>query len=481
MKINLQVKLSRNFLILLGFIIAQLSCTFKQESADPDITEIILTDTTSYFYLDTRNYQNNSHQYKSGGDGLKDFREEYFLFLADQANMPYGNYSRENNIDLLREHIIKDAQFLLGEKYYPALSSEKPQTDKEPVKLLAIACNTASAIGKENIEDFIIRAKLEMEIIGIIDAGAKAALDQFRKNENGSIAVMATAGTVASGGYVKSLQKQQKDLDYQGTISIFQQAGIGLAGAIDGAIEFIDPAAAAPREGYRGPSDNHPELPIDLSILSRYGFDWESNNILFDGESTSPRNIQINSVENYISYHLVTLLENIRNTPDANKLKAILLACTHYPFYIDFFREKLSWLWNCQENNTFIYRSHISENLIFIDPAEYMAIELYRTLQDQDLFNQSILSHSEFYISRPNKMNPDLQTDASGNFRYDYKYGRKTGRIQEYVRRVPIHRGNISEETQNRLKKTVPLSFELIRQFNRNSPKLQDIPAEFKF
>jgi hypothetical protein len=203
--------------------------------------------------------------------------------------------------------------------------------------------------------------------------------------------------------------------------------------------------------------------------------------MLFDGESTSPRNIQLNSVENYIAYHLVTLLEEIRNTPGAEKLKAILLACTHYPFYTDYFQEKLSWLRNYQESGSYIYGSYLAKNIVLIDPAENMAIELYRSLQRQNLFNQSDLSHSEFFISVPNNMNPEVQTDSLGNLSYNYKYGRPAGDIQQYVKRVPIHRGNTNDETRKRLQERVPLSFELIREFNLNNPKMQEVPADRKF
>jgi glutamate racemase len=489
-----------------------LSCSTQHKWENQDITQTILTDTSNFFYLDSRNYpengpslpigifdsgtgglavlevilnldkfDNRTHQFIATGDGLPDFREEYFLFLADQANMPYGNYSRENNIGLLKEHIIKDAQFLLGRKYYQSARSKAAETNKEPVKILTIACNTATAIGKQDIENLLARADLDLKVIGIIDAGSKAALNQFRQDESGTIAVMATAGTVASGGYVKTIRKQQNDLGYQGTISIYQQAGIGLAGAIDGAAEFIDPSATKPREGYQGPVENHPGLSIDLSILPRYGFQWTPNHMLFAGDSLAPKNIQINSVENYISYHLVTLLENIRSEPDAEKLKAILLACTHYPFYEKFFEKKLTWLRDYQENDQYIYRPYLAENVVFIDPAEDMAIELYQTLRQSNLFNQSDLSRSEFYISIPNTTNPGVQVDVSGHFTYEYKYGREKGHIQEYVKRVLMIRRNISKEAQRRLEQTVPNSFELLREFNRNNSKLRGISEEDRF
>jgi len=56
-------------------------------------------------------YNNKTHQ--KGANGIVDFAAEDFIYLADQANMPYGNYAAMNKTDLLQEHISKDAQFLL--------------------------------------------------------------------------------------------------------------------------------------------------------------------------------------------------------------------------------------------------------------------------------------------------------------------------------------------------------------------------------
>jgi len=51
-----------------------------------------------------------------GPDGRPDFENERFIYFGDQANMPYGNYSAENNLPYLRELILKDALFLLGQR-----------------------------------------------------------------------------------------------------------------------------------------------------------------------------------------------------------------------------------------------------------------------------------------------------------------------------------------------------------------------------
>jgi glutamate racemase len=320
-----------------------------------------------------------------------------------------------------------------------------------------------------------------MKVIGVIDAGVRAALQTLDQNEDGTFAIMATAGTVKSGGYVKALKAEFKKQQYTGKISIFQQAGIGLAGAIDGAAEFIKPNAKRPQATYRGPSETHDEFKIDTSILPRYDFSWKENQMLYEGELNNPKNLQINSVENYISYHLVSLLEKIKENPDTDKLKAIILGCTHYPFYRQVFQEKLERLYHYQENGEFIYRPYLEDEIAWIDPSQNIAIELYEHLNSSDQFNRQDLTKSEFYLSVPNYVNQNIQVDSSGNFTYEYKYGRNVGEIQEYVRRVPINKTNLTPEISSRLSAEVPSTFQLIQHFNRQNDKLKILTPEEKF
>jgi glutamate racemase len=476
-----------------------------QDYRRPAITASILSDSSSIFYLDIQNYpvknprlpvgifdsgtgglavlevivnldrfDNLTHQFLEKGDGINDFNQEYFQFLADQANMPYGNYSRENNINLLKEHIFKDVQFLLGKNYYLQVTDSIYHSDKEPVKVILIACNTATATAKADIVKFLNEAALDIRVIGVIDAGVKAALDQFEPQENGSIAIMATAGTVATNGYPEAIKRIRANQRLSGNITIYQQAGIGLAGAIDGAIEFIDPIASLPRADYRGPTENHPEIPIDLTILSRYGFDWTDHKMLFEGSRDKPYHIQINSVENYIAYHVLTLVEQMKKSGHSEKLKNVILACTHYPFYREVFAEKFNRLYNYQEQEHYPYRLLLSPNISLIDPSENMGIELYHYLTAQQLFNDQILQKSEFFISLPDSLNPDVRLDDAGNFSYDYKYHRHAGVIQQYVKRVPMNSRTISAETQIRLKEKVPTVYELMTKFSQRLSKNQN-------
>ena len=95
----------------------------------------------------TYDRHNNTTQ-AFGTDGIPDFEKEKFIFLADQANMPYGNYSIENKADLLVEHVFKDVQFLLSDKYYLDGADPVFHTGKKQVKTVVIACNTATAYPK---------------------------------------------------------------------------------------------------------------------------------------------------------------------------------------------------------------------------------------------------------------------------------------------------------------------------------------------
>ena len=485
------------------------SCSKKDY--DLKIVDTILNDKSNYFYIDFAEYKNidadlpigifdsgtggltvfdaivnydqhnnSTNEFSFLGDSKRDFSKEHFIYLADQANMPYGNYESVNKTKLLKEHILKDVQFLLDKKYYNTAEDLDYQKDKSRIKALVIACNTATAFGISDIENFIKEAGIDMKVIGVIGAGVRAALETVTKDEETAIAIMATAGTVASNGYPNEIKKQLKLNDFNNEIAIYQQAGIGLAGAIDGVIDYIDYNATSPREEYKGPSDKNDKLKIDVNLLERYNFDWTKNKMLYSGDLDSPYNLQINSVENYISYYVTSLMEQIILSEKKTKLKSIILGCTHYPFYTEIFKSKIEWLRNYKENENFIYKDFMEDEITFIDPAVYTAKELYTYLNTNKLFANSSLEKSEFYISVPNITNQNVDIDKSGNFTYDYKYGRDADIIQQYVKRVPFSRMNIPEETISRLSETIPYTFELISNFNMNNNKTSFLKDEEK-
>ena len=429
------------------------------------------------------NYDQFNNQSKAAGaDKEPDFSREKFIYLADQANMPYGNYYSANKSDLLVEHIIKDAQFLMASKYYTRSGEKAFQKDKQPVKAIVVACNTATAYGKEHIERFIKKTGIDLKVIGVIDAGAKGALEAFKNDENGTVGVFATVGTIASKGYEKTFLALKDKMGYTGTIQVVNQGGQGLAEAIDEEPDFIQRDAKAPRQNYRGPSLANADYQIDKTLLDVYNFNFDHQKMLCDSKNSDDCQVlQLNAPENYVRYHLVSMMEKLRKTPNAQPLKAVILGCTHYPYMTKDINQVLGELYNYKKNGQYVYRALMAQNVRLIDPAINVAAELHAYLKEKNLFNQQAKQlSSEFYISVPNLNNPSIKTDSVGRFTYDYKYGRNVGEIQEYVAVVPFSKKNIPVETLNRFKTSIPQTYKLIQNFHQANPKTATLTAEEK-
>jgi glutamate racemase len=482
-------------LLVLSFIVFQ-SCSDSKSKKNSIIVEDILNNSESFYYIDFKNYplknkqlpigifdsgiggltvldaiiksdnfNNQSHSIEQSGDGKIDFINESFIYLGDKANMPYGEYSGNNKTDLLKEHIIKDVQFLLGNKYYSTSTSTIYESDKAPIKAIVIACNTATAYGKTDIENFIKTAGLNLKVIGVIGAGVRGALENIGKDENATIGIFATAGTVASNGYPNTVVEQKELLNYNGDIITFQQAGFGLAAAIDGEKDYLDNTLTSISKSYRGPSFTNTNAIVDRAILHRYNFDFSNNQILYNGSQENPTDIQINSVSNYIRYHVISFLEKIKNSDAKTKLKSVILGCTHYPFFENEFNDVFKYAYNYSENGVFVYRDFMEAEIRLVDPAINTAKELYSFLNSNNLFNDGNINDSKFYISVPNHANKTIELKDKLNFTYNYKYGRNAGEIQEYVKIVPFSDSTISSDLMARLETEIPFTYSLIKNF----------------
>jgi glutamate racemase len=105
-------------------------------------------------------------------------REE-LVYLGDTARVPYGSKSAETVLRYSRNA----TRFLLG----------------EGVKLILVACNTASAYALD-----ALAAELEVPVLGAVEPGARAAVAATR---SGRIGVIGTLGTVRSGAYPRAIEK----------------------------------------------------------------------------------------------------------------------------------------------------------------------------------------------------------------------------------------------------------------------------------
>ncbi|MBI5887311.1 MAG: glutamate racemase [Deltaproteobacteria bacterium] len=129
--------------------------------------------------------------FDSGLGGLTVLKEiagllpyENTVYLGDTARVPYGNKSK----DTIVRYSFENARFLL----------------RHHIKLLVIACNTASAFALEEI-----RSALPIPVIGVIEPGAKAATAATR---TGRVGIIGTEGTIKSGAYCSAIKALAPDV-----------------------------------------------------------------------------------------------------------------------------------------------------------------------------------------------------------------------------------------------------------------------------
>lgn len=413
-----------------------------------------------------------------GPDGRPDFEKERFVYLGDQANMPYGNYPSEKKIDFLRELILKDVVFLLGERYWPSADAELPRYDKPPVKAVVIACNTATAYGLDDVQNALEQWDLPVHLVGVVQAGADGAIQSMvESGDKGSIAVLATVGTCKSNGYVQAVKKSAEEAGIEPP-TVIQQGCLGLAGAIEGDPSYITTPGAAATADYRGPAVGNKAAPIEPALIAQYGF--ENKGLL--GEVDRPVTWRLNSVENYIRYHTTSLVDRYRRGGATEPISVVILGCTHFPYYMDKIKASFERLRGFGNNDgSMPYKMLILEQISFIDPAELTAGRLYESLADAGLLidgrYESILTTDEFYISVPNVSLVDVKLSADGGFTYEYKYGRAAGDFSvEYVRRVPMSRANLSYAVRESIKENMPTVWRRLVTFSQRSPRTMGLP-----
>lgn len=118
--------------------------------------------------------------------------QEKIIYFGDTARVPYGSKSKEVILRYSREI----ANFLKN----------------KDVKLIVIACNTASAFALKELEE-----ELDIPVIGVIKAGARAAAEQ-----SDSIGVIGTRGTISSLAYYHEIKRNNKSANiYQKACPLF--------------------------------------------------------------------------------------------------------------------------------------------------------------------------------------------------------------------------------------------------------------------
>lgn len=403
------------------------------------------------------------------GDGVPDFAGEDFVYLADRANMPYGNYAAENKQDFFRELVVKDALFLLGDNYWLNPADKEIAGEKLPCKILVIACNTATAWGLEDVSVLLEKSGTGVKVIGVINAGVNALYDKINasgKTDSLAVGVLATVGTIASNAYERTIREIGAENGYQGYIKVVNHPCAGFAESVDQEKDFVNVALTAPREGYRGPKLGTGEEDIKEGLLRTYNFDYGNGAILREKVNGKYTQFQLNSAANYARFHLVSLLEKHKASGAQIPLKHIILGCTHYPFLLDTLNEAIEELRNFRDQEgRLVYEGLIHPDFEFIDPAVFTALECYRTLrEDNNLALNTTEGKFEGYISVPAYGLPYECVDEDGNLTYDFKYGRNHGTEDITTVFVPFSKRYLDEQTLGRIESMLPVSYGKIQQ-----------------
>ena len=110
---------------------------------------------------------------------------EKIFYLGDTARVPYGGRSATT----VERYSLEMTEILL----------------EENAKMIVIACNTASAVALQKLEQ-----NLSVPVIGVILPGAKAAVAATR---NQHIGVIGTRATIKSGAYERAVRSLDPKID----------------------------------------------------------------------------------------------------------------------------------------------------------------------------------------------------------------------------------------------------------------------------
>jgi glutamate racemase len=125
---------------------------------------------------------------------------EHLVYVGDTGRYPYGPRPAAE----IRQFSRSIARWLV---------------EREHVKMLVVACNTASSVALDDL-----REELDIPVIGVIEPGLRAAV---QVTASGRIGVIGTVGTIASGAY----QRAAKALDPPAEV---------VCAACPGFVEFVE-------------------------------------------------------------------------------------------------------------------------------------------------------------------------------------------------------------------------------------------------
>ncbi len=376
---------------------------------------------------------------RSGSDGIADFGGEYFQILYDRANSPYGGYIDAGNPAFLKEQLIRNTLFLMSDRYYNLAVDEYQSGYKDPVKIVIVPSPVADYYALSDIQALLDRSGTGVKAVGVIESSVREALKGVDEDGNFCVGVLYSPEGVTSREYEAAIRKMASDSGVTGRIQVFNQEGLGIEEALAGNPAYLDTSAKVSRSGYAGPVTGISYNNINASLFDRYGFDTVGNALLFPAGGRNISGVQLNSVENYVRYHLVSMVERHRRSGSRVPISSIILADCGYDRLRGVMDRIMVELYNYRRGGIYLYRSSISPDFRFIDPAECAVSEAYRILrEDGNLALRGTKSTLSPFITMPSSSVPADSLDSSGFFRETFLFGRVSGTEDVTTKAVPF-------------------------------------------
>lgn len=376
---------------------------------------------------------------RSGSDGIADFGGEYFQILYDRANSPYGGYIDAGNPAFLKEQLIRNTLFLMSDRYYNLAVDEYQSGYKDPVKIVIVPSPVADYYALSDIQALLDRSGTGVKAVGVIESSIREALKGVDEDGNFCVGVLYSPEGVTSREYEAAIRKMASDSGVTGRIQVFNQEGLGIEEALAGNPAYLDTSAKVSRSGYAGPVTGISYNNINASLFDRYGFDTVGNALLFPAGGRNISGVQLNSVENYVRYHLVSMVERHRRSGSRVPISSIILADCGYDRLRGVMDRIMVELYNYRRGGIYLYRSSISPDFRFIDPAECAVSEAYHILrEDGNLALRGTKSTLSPFITMPSSSVPADSLDSSGFFRETFLFGRVSGTEDVTTKAVPF-------------------------------------------
>ncbi|MBB1109105.1 glutamate racemase [Limosilactobacillus sp. pH52_RY] len=193
--------------------------------------------------------------------------DESIVFVGDEGHFPYGTKPQAE----VRKFVLTIGKYL--EKY--------------PVKLMVIACNTATAAALSTV-----KKALPIPVIGVIHPGAQAAVNTHAH----TIGVIATDSTIKDGAYEREIHKIDP------TIKVISQAAQPLVSIVEHGLTDTPQAQQVVNEQL-SIFDTH---PIDTLILGCTHFPFLKKQI----QNKVGKHVQLVDPAKETVIHLQTLLKD---------------------------------------------------------------------------------------------------------------------------------------------------------------------------